>query len=505
MGVIALGVLLMACFNYSSLATAMVAHRCKEIAIRKTLGASRKQILGQLFTETAILIVIALPLSIALIETTLPVFNKLLQLNVKFSLFEPVVYVILLSVVLLTSCLSGLYPILVLSAIKPVAGMRRIMVTGKSGRFLMRMAVIFQITLSAILLFSTGAVQRQMDFLLKKDLGLDFDNVIHIKASSGIKKHFDTFRDELLQDPTIHNVSASLLSIRNIETTIGSSWSFKGCGEKKNLEVHFDRVTTDFAHTLGINMALGRFFSPEHPADRDNGVVLNQTAVDLMGIREPLGKVFSFWGYHKTIIGVTEDFHFEPLQESIKPLVLVYGISPNHIYIKIAGDNVQGALERIQSVMSELDPTAKPEFSFLKDRYYQIYSNINEFGGLLSISTVIAMLVAALGIFGLVSFIVEKRRREVAIRKVLGASLIRVSGNVISGIVILAAVSSMLGASVSFILIRKWLEGFAYRSGMGLDTYAQIFGVIIFLVVVSVMHPVLKAITSNPADGLRYE
>jgi ABC-type antimicrobial peptide transport system permease subunit len=391
---------------------------------------------------------------------------------------------------------------------KPIKGLKKEFQVGKSAKYLKQASVIFQVILSGFLLTTSSGIDKQMDFISEKDLGIDINNVIQIKTTPLIKEHFQSLKNDLLQDPAIHNVSASEMSICNISTVIGSSWDFKGRDKNKVLEVHLNKVTADFANTFGIKLREGRFFSSENLSDKENAVVLNQTAVELMGLEDPLGKRFSFWGWDMDIIGIIDDFHLESMDNKINPLVIINRIRPSqmyYIYVKIDSQNLQGVLTRIQSVLHNIDPTSEPNHSFLEDQYSQMYKEENQFEGLMSISSLLAISIACIGLFGMVSFIAESKHREIGIRKILGASIIQVSGNVVTEVIILTIIGVLLSTPFSIMVINNWLKTFAYHAEIGFSIYIQTLGIVIFVVFFSIIYPVLKAATSNPVDTLRRE
>jgi putative ABC transport system permease protein len=498
-------ILIIACMNFINISTARSVNRAKEICLRKVVGANRAQLGKQLLGESILLSLIAAAVAVTFAEFLLPVFNYLAGKELSLVYSNPALLVGLLTIVILTGILSGMFPAIYLSAFQPVKVLKGHLRSSRSALHLRRILVVFQFALSLVLIIATIVISSQIAYINNKDLGLNKENVLYLVASQGIKEHYATFKKELKKNPKVVSVTAAAQGITHINSTLGNNWGFDGRDPNQKLEVHFDWVSLDYAETFGLKMAEGRFYSEEFPSDLVDGIVLNEKAVELMGIEDPIGKRFSYWGNDKRIIGVVKDFHLEPLHETLKPMILIYQDFINYVYIRIAPDDASQVLSYIETVYKRLEPGGTFEYGFLDDRYKREYRTELRLASLSRYATALAILIACLGLFGLASFMAEQRTKEIGVRKVLGASVTSIVRLMSKEFVVLVVVAILIASPVAYYAMNKWLEHFAYRTGLGWWVFVTGGLLALLITLITVGFQAVKAALTNPVETLRYE
>lgn len=498
-------ILIIACMNFINISTARSVNRAKEICLRKVVGANRAQLGKQLLGESILLSLIAAGVAVTIAESLLPIFNHHAGKELSLAYSNPVLIVGLFAAVAFTGVLSGLFPAIYLSAFQPVEVLKGHLKSGKGALQLRRILVVFQFALSLVLIIATIVISSQITYISNKDLGLNKEDVLYLVASQGIKEHYTTFKEELEKSPRVVSVTAAAQGITHINSSLGNNWGFDGRDPNERLEIHFDWVSLDYAETFNLEMTEGRFYSEKFPSDMVDGIVLNEKAIELMGIRDPIGKRFSFWGNDKRIIGVVKDFHLEPLYETLKPMILIYQDFINFVYIRIAPDDASQVLSYIETVYKRLEPGGTFQYGFLEDRYKRVYQAELRLATLSRYATALAIFIACLGLFGLASFMAEQRTKEIGIRKVLGASVTSIIRMMTKEFVILVLVSTLIASPVAYYAMIKWLEHFAYRTSLGWWIFAAGGLVALLITLITVSFQAVKAALTNPVETLRYE
>jgi predicted permease len=498
-------ILIIACMNFINISTARSVNRAKEICLRKVVGASRAQLGKQLLGESILLSLIAAAASVAFAEFLLPIFNYLAGKELSLVYSNPALLVGLLAIVILTGVLSGMFPAIYLSAFQPVKVLKGHLKSGKGALQLRRILVVFQFALSLVLIIATIVISSQITYINNKDLGLNKEDVLYLVASQGIKEHYTTFKEELEKNPSVISVTAAAQGITHINSSLGNNWGFDGRDPNQRLEIHFDWVSLDYAETFGLKMAEGRFYSEKFPSDMVDGIVLNEKAIELMGIEDPIGKRFSYWGNDKRIIGVVKDFHLEPLYETLKPMILIYQDFINYVYIRIAPDGASQVLSSIETVYKRLEPGGTFQYGFLDDRYRSQYRAELRLATLSRYGTALAIIIACLGLFGLASFMAEQRTKEIGIRKVLGASVTSIVRLMSREFVLLVLLSIVIASPIAYFAMNRWLEHFAYRTGLGWWIFITGGFLALLITLITVSFQAVKAALTNPVETLRYE
>jgi len=299
------------------------------------------------------------------------------------------------------------------------------------------------------------------------------------------------------------NVTTAGQNIVHINSSIGNDWNFEGRDPNTRIEVHFDWVGYDYDKVFKLEMAQGRFYSEEYPSDARDGIVINEEAMHKMGISNPIGKRFSFWGRDKTIIGVVRDFHLEPLDETIKPLILIFEPVINFVYVRIAPDNQSETIAAIEAVYQEMSPGSTFTYLFLGDNFISSQEKLLSLVAIFDFAAVLVAFIAGLGLLALVSFMAEQRRHEIGIRKTLGASTSGIVRLFLLEFMKLVAVSLAIGCPVAYYLGNDWLSSMPYRTEIGWELFAITCVLAVTVVLLTIGFQVIRAARANPVDSLR--
>lgn len=507
-GAVGFIILLLASINYMNLATARSANRSKEVGIRKVLGAYRKQIITQFLGESFILTLVSFVLALIVVLQVLPVFNEWFDRNIPFSLIgNGGLLVGMFALALLVGGLSGLYPAVFVSAISPVKAFQGSFFNRfKQGMSLRNALVVGQFTAAVVLAISTICIYQQLNYIQKKKLGYNREQVIYVTFNDDdVFNRFSTVKQELLNSPDIRKVSLAVnLPLNTYNQGIIDDW--EGNEGKRNLGIYRNFVDYDFLDLFEIDLVKGRFFSPEHATDSTDAYVINEAAVKAIGWEEPIGK--SFRG--GKVVGVVKDFHFQPLDLEIQPqfLGLIYGQGYYrfaNVIAKVDVEHASAAREHIQSTMKSLFPKLPLEAQYLDDTYQKMYESETRFGQIFSFFTMIALLIACMGLFGLVSHQVLQRTKEIGIRKVLGASTFSIVGLISKDFLKLILLALFLAIPIAWYLMDQWLQNFVYHISIEwwIFILAGIMTIAIALLTVSIQS--IRAALSSPSESLRTE
>ncbi|UCE42102.1 MAG: ABC transporter permease [Candidatus Aminicenantes bacterium] len=504
---VALFILVIASINFMNLATARSAKRAKEVGLRKVVGAKRAQLICQFFYESVGLAFLSLILAVVLVELFLPIFSNLSgkTLVLDFSSHIHIVIAILL-MTLLTGFLSGTYPALFLSSLKPVQVLKGTLKTEGRGFLFRRILVVSQFSLSILLIICTIVVSRQIGYMQNKKLGFNREHIVYLPMREELAERFETLKTELKKKSGIVNVAASssLPTSGVILTTDKVSW--EGKNPEDNVVLEVTSTGYDFIETFNMEVVEGRSFSKEFVTDEEKAVVINETAKKIMGMEDPVGKQLIFGDAATIIIGVVKDYHFKSMHSEIEPLLMA--IVPTlyrYVFIKLESGNIPNTIADIKSIWGTFFPDTPFEYHFLDEAYDKLYRTEQRMGTLFNYFTVLAILISCLGLFGLASFMAEKRTKEIGIRKVLGASL--------SGIVVLLnkqftkwiLIANLVSWPIAYYAMFKWLQGFAYRIKLEFWTFALAAMIALAIAMMTVSYQSIKAALADPADSLRYE
>ena len=510
---VALFILLIAGINFMNLATARFAHRSREVGVRKVLGSGKGQLVVQFLGESLLVSAIALALALGIIALVLPAFGRLAQRPLVFGdLMRGGFPFLLAGVALAVGLASGSYPALFLSSFAPQTTIKgRLAARGKGHAYLRRGLVLVQFAVGFSVLFGTGVIARQMDFLRNRDLGFDKDHVVVISRANALGPAADAFENELLARPEILKVSRSeSLPGRHFDDT---GHVLEGSLATDERTLRMTHVDDRFAGLLGLKLAAGRFFSRDIPTDATSAVVINETAARELGLREPVGKrIHKGFGGAKegefvTIIGVLEDFHIASLHERIKPMIL-RPLSPSDwrlTSVKVRGEGLPQTLALIARTWKKHTGGQPFKYSFLEADFGALYESERRAGRIFSAFSALAVLVACLGLYGLVSFAAEQRMREIGIRKTFGASPASLTGLLSREVVVLVGIAAAVASPPAFLLAQGWLRDFAFRVTIPPLMFVATGAAVLAIAVLSVAFRAVRAAAANPVDTLRYE
>jgi putative ABC transport system permease protein len=510
--IIAVFILLIAVVNYTNLSTARSAGRAREVGIRKTVGSTRASLVRQFLIESILTSLMAMVLALIFIRILLPAFRQLVGKPwLKFQYIQnPLALPALVVLALLIGVIAGLYPSLFLSSFKPVAVLGGKFSQGLKNSILRNGLVVFQFSLSIVLLVGTLVVQKQMAFVQSQNLGYDRDQVVVLETFGELGQKLSALKETLLSDPSVVAVSASSSVPGTSFTNVGIRLEGRGRWLGTNLFI----ADQDFLDVMQLEMVEGRFFSKEFPTDRQ-AIILNESKVRALNEEDLLNKRIEGWvggdqNYWFPVIGIVKDFHYESFHEPIKPLAMVMlnGVCPwseSYLSVRIKADNVRETIAQLRKSWGRIMPGTPFEFSFLDTIYDDQYRNEERTGRVFTIFTFFALFVACLGLLGLASFAAEQRTKEIGIRKVLGAS--------IPGIILMMSreftrwvlLANIIAWPIAYYLMNRWLQSFAYRSDIGLLVFIFSGFMALVIALLTVSFQAVKAATANPVDSLRYE
>ncbi len=507
---IAFLILAIACINYMNLATARSATRAKEVGMRKVFGAGKGKLINQFLVESIVLVFFALFLAVGATSLILPYFRAFTGLQLEFDLLTnlPMVAVILTSAVVV-GVLSGSYPAFYLSSFQPLKVLKGKLTGGAKSGNLRRFLVVVQFTISVILIVSTIVVFKQLDFIQNKKLGYDREQMMIMGVSQQVADQYDAFKNELLTIQGVKMVGgSSRVPSGQLLDSQGAQAEVNGEMLPTPVVIKSLSVDPDFIPTYQMEMASGRNFSDNFATD-STSFVLNEKSVEVIGWGNPedaIGQNMIYAGVRGKVIGVVKDFHFESLQSEISPIIMVN--RPNqmrNLSIKIEGTNIRSAIQQVEELYANFSPNAPLNYNFLDDRFENLYTTETQRSQLFTLFSGLAIFLACLGLFGLASFTVSQRSKEISIRKVLGASVQQIVGILSKEFVILIAVAMLLAFPVAWYFMNDWLAGYAYRTTLGVSPFllaALIAGAIAF---VTISFQTFKAAVSNPSERLRDE
>ena len=503
---IAVFILIIACINFVNLTTARSISRAKEVGMRKVIGAQRSQLIRQFFGESILFSLMALFLAFILALSMIPNLNRVIGQNLSLDqsrLLET--GLIFLGIALMAGILSGVYPALYLSRFQPIKVIRENYHTGAKSSGFRKVLVVAQFTISIALIIGTLVISQQNRFLRNKNLGFDQEQVLVVPLwDSQAQKKFPAFKNTLLKIPEIMSVSGSSsipgksVGTRGVKPE-GNPWS------PRNSLI----VDEDFIPTFGIELKEGRNFSKKFPSDREDAYIINQAAVDEFGWEEPLAKQLIWKGDKNgkgTVIGVIKDFHYQSLHQKIEPLVLFMAWrAASYTSIRIRTQNTLDTIASIKKGWNEFHPGHSFEYFFVDSYFDRLYRSEIRMGQIFRYFTFLALFISCLGLFGLTSFMVSQRTKEIGIRKVLGAS----GGNIVmlfsKEFMKWVVLSNLISWPLAYVLMKQWLQNFAYRIQIPLWAFLASAFIAVMIAFFTVSIQSLRAARTDPVESLRYE
>jgi putative ABC transport system permease protein len=501
-------VLLLACINYINLTTAGAVKRARETSVRKVVGATKFQLIRQFFLETFLICTIAVTIGVLLLKFMLPVFSNWLGQPYDFRL-TPVNIGIVAGFILVISLVAGIYPAVVLSSFNPATTLKGNFFTSTRGNFIRKGLVVFQFTITIALVASIIIISGQMNFIKSKALGFDGNAVIEVKffGEQSVRDQYVSLRNQLMQSPYILNVSKHS---QNVVGGLGNGWTTTENleGEEISTSLYNIAVDTTFSEVYDMKLAAGRFFSSDFPADSTKSVLVNEAAVTTFGWKKPenaIGKRFGKGNDAKYVVGVIKDFHFESLHKPVEALMIEYSRGGNRLSLKIDARHTDEAINHLQKIWKASVPAMPLEYDFVDESIAKQYGNEQKMQGIFYTFAGLSLLIACLGLFGLSIFVVERKVKEIGIRKVLGASIAGIVGLLSKDFLKLVLIAAFIASPLAWYFMHKWLQDFAYRVNIGWWVFAVSGIVALLIALITVSFRSVKAAIANPVKSLRTE
>ncbi|WP_175402753.1 ABC transporter permease [Mangrovivirga cuniculi] len=501
--VIAAFLLIIASINFMNLSTAQSTKKAKETGIRKVIGASRISLIKNYLIATFIYAALAVLLGLVLVELMLPFFNTISPIEVSVPYHSWIFWVILLLIVLITTLMSGIYPAVYLSDFKPVNILKGKLEKGKSALRFRQFLVVFQFTLSIILISGTLFTHKQLNYMRNKNIGMDKDRILYYYPHHSILEKFEAWKNTVEKLPGIEVVSRADQNPIRISNNSGDpTWE----GKNPDDVILFDvvRVGEDFIETMGIKIDKGK--SWDGRATDSLRFIINDEAAALMGMEEPVGQKLSFWGKEGTIIGVFKDVHTGSLRRPIAPTILNYDPKGSwRVLVRFEPGQEDQALESLRLIHGEFDQISPFDYEFMHDDYDRLYKNEEVIGKLTGVFTLVAIIISCLGLFGLASFSAEQRTKEIGIRKVMGSSVKDIVLNFNLSFIKLVLISIVIAIPAIYLLLQKWLEDFTYHLPVSMSIFILGSAVTFFVAILTITYHALKAARTNPVNALKNE
>jgi putative ABC transport system permease protein len=505
--IVAIFLVLIAAMNYMNLATARSTRRAREVGLRKVAGSRRGPLVLQFLSESIIFTVISLLLSIVILVILLPKFNllsaKSFDLHV---IYSPVVLLSLFSIILVVGIFGGSYPAFFLSRFSPVTVLKGEITQGSAGSLFRKILVVIQFTVSVIMIICTLVVFRQLNYLKTMDQGFDQTNVIGIQLNQSMTRKYPVLKQVLHENQNIKYVTSTSSAVGegsgkiifNVETDQGMS----------QRGVNFAIVDYDFIETLGIKILKGRGFQQDMPSDTLSGVVVNETFVNRMGWKDPIGKKVEAGDANTLrarVVGVMKDYHQTGMYNGIESLLLAYRPVNNNVYIKLTGVDKKSTISFIETKWKEIFPDQPFTYTFLSDRFNHQFEADEKRGLIFTMFTVLAILIACLGLFGLASYMVEQRTKEIGIRKVFGANESIILRLISSDFLKLITIGIVIAMPVAYYLMSDWLQNYVYRTKVGLPVLIIAALMTIVITFITISYKAYQAAVMNPANSIKTE
>jgi putative ABC transport system permease protein len=501
---IALFILIIACINFINLSTARSASRAKEVGLRKVVGSMKRNLIGQFLTESIVLSIISFVAGLLLTATALRYFSFLFGKSLSFPLQSWWVLPLLAGCAVCIGLIAGLYPALYLSSFKPSEVLKGNKSLGVKYSGLRSSLVIFQFTVSIVLIVGTLIIGKQMDFMLNKKLGFDKEQVLLLQGTHTLNDKITTFKEELLRVPGVR--SATISGYLPGEGAKRNQNQFSIEGEPRIMEqtVGAQRweIDHDYVKTMGLQLLEGRDFSAEIASD-SQAFIVNRSMARALNLKNAIGTVITNGYFKLPIIGVIDDFHSESLKEKIEPLCLQIGRSSSTIAAKINTADMPSLISDVSRVWKKFSVNQPIRYTFLDQTYARMYDDVQRMGNIFSSFAVLAIVVASLGLFGLSTFMIEQRNKEISIRLILGASLNNILRLVTLNYIKLVLIAIVLATPLSIFFMQEWLKEFAYRIDITWQFFAAAGIISLSIALITISYQSIRAALTNPVNSLR--
>jgi len=488
-----------------NLSTAKASRRLKEVGIKKAIGSTKKALVLQFLSEAVVMAFLSMLTAIFLVILVLPAVNYITGKHLIIG-FDPKIISLVLLTTFCTGIFAGSYPAFYMSSLRVVTIFKGKLKKSVPEMLTRKGLVVFQFMLSLILIVGVMVIVKQVNFVQSKNIGYDKSNIIQFDKEGNLNESSESFLAELKKVPGVMNASTvqqNMIQKGNGSSTYGIDWPGKSSDALIDIAVR--AVNYDLIETLGIQVADGRSFSKAYRTG-DEGLIFNETAIKLMGLKNPVGTKVNMWGEERTIIGVVKDFHISSLHELISPVVFYYGpANASTFMVKIAAGKERETIGKVEALYKEFNAGQSIEYRFLDELYQAQYVSEQRVSVISKYFAAVAIIISCLGLFGLAAFNAAVRTKEIGIRKVLGATVTNVMVMLSKDFVILILLSMLIGFPLCWLAMNAWLDGFAYRVNIGADVFI-IAGVTVILLALSIVgYQSLRTAIMNPVKSLRTE
>jgi putative ABC transport system permease protein len=505
---VAVIILIIACINFMNLATARSLRRAREIGVRKVVGAGKKQLIGQFIGESMFVSFLAIAFSLLIVVLLLPSFNTLTDKELVLNFADPSLWLIILLLTIVTGIVSGSYPALFMSSLKPIVVLKGVLKFKAGATYFRKALVVVQFSLSIIFILGMIVVYRQIDYIHNKNLGFDKENLLYMPLEGELQKNFMTFKQELQKQPGISAVTSAQSSPLEVgSSTQGVRWPGKDTTQL--ILFSTNPVTYDYIKTMDIKLIAGRDFDPSFSLDT-MAYLVNEAAARKIGYKDPVGKELTMWGDKGTIIGVMKDFHHNSLKVPIEPLILrLFKKSWNsywgNIIIRTEKGKTKEAIASMEKLYKDFNPGFPFKYYFTDEEAAKNYKTEHNVSKLSKYFAFLAIFISCLGLFGLVTFTAEQKTKEIGIRKVLGASVPGIVQMLSKDFIKLVLLSSVIAFPVAWWFMYKWLSDFEYRVNIGWWIFLVAGVAALLIALLTISFQAIKAALANPVKSLRSE
>lgn len=502
---IAVFILLIACINFLNLSTARSANRAKEVGVRKVIGSQYSSLVKQFLTESLLYSFLSFVVGFFLALGLLPFFNQISGKTLAVPWDEWSLFPLLFAAAIFIGLLAGLYPSFYLSAFKPIQVLKGQLSRGSKNATLRSTLVVFQFTASIVLLIGTFVIYRQMQYITNTKPGFEKDQVIVIQGANTLRERTTTFKNELSKLSQVKNVSVSdYLPVAGTKRDGNTFWKEGKTKEEAGVGGQKWIVDDGYVQTFGMKIIAGRDFLKTMPTD-SQAVIINKTMADQIGYKEPIGKMITNGWQHLTIIGIVEDFKFESMKQKVEPLCLMLGNSNGIVSVKVNAAEMNETVTAISNLWKSFLPHQPFRYVFLDESFANMYADVQRTGLIFTSFSVLAIIVACLGLFGLAAFMAEQRSKEISIRKVLGASVTALFGLLTGNFLKLVLISLVIAIPIGWFLMNKWLQDYEYRISISWEIFLLSGLAVMVIALTTICYQAIKAVVANPIKSLRTE
>lgn len=504
-GGIACFILIIACINFVNLSTAKSANRAKEVGLRKVVGSRRSNLVKQFLTESFLFSFLSFVLGLLLAWVLLPYFNLLSAKSLILPWNEWWLIPMMILSASVIGVMAGVYPSVYLSSFKPASVLKGQLRSGSKGALLRNSLVVFQFTISIILIIGTFVIYSQMKYILNRDIGFDKDQVLMVQGTNTIGGDVKSFKNELLKLSQVSNVTISdYLPVNGTKRNGNTIYKENRSKDDSGVDSQVWIADDDYAKTIGIKILTGRYFSPDMPTD-SQAVVINQTLAKGLNLKNPIGERIRTGGGVYTVIGVVQDFNYESMRDHIQGICLLLGNSSSIVSVKVNSEDIASTISSVSAIWKKFSPDQPIRYTFLDESFANMYSDVQRMGSIFTSFSILAIIIACLGLFALSAFMAEQRNKEIGVRKVLGATVQGITVMLSKDFIKLVLISIVIASPIAWWAMSKWLEDYTYRITISWWIFATTGLLVVLIALCTISFQAIRAALMNPVKSLRSE